>query len=51
MEVTFEEQDGRTRLTIVQSGFPTPELRDEFADGWPSILDGLGRIVATRVAR
>jgi uncharacterized protein YndB with AHSA1/START domain len=51
MEVTFEEEDGRTRLTIVQSGFPTPELRDEFADGWPSILDGLGRVVATRVAR
>ena len=49
MEVTFVEEDGGTRLTIVQSGFPTAELRDEFAGGWPSILDGLGRVVAARV--
>lgn len=49
MEVTFVEEDGRTRLTIVQSGFPTAEVRDEFAGGWPSILDGLGRVVAARV--
>jgi uncharacterized protein YndB with AHSA1/START domain len=49
MEVTFQEHDGRTRMTIVQSGFPTAEARDEFADGWPSILDGLGRAVAARV--
>ena len=49
MDVTFVEEDGRTRLTIVQSGFPTAEVRDEFAGGWPSILDGLGRVVAARV--
>ena len=49
MDVTFVEQDGRTRLTIVQSGIPTAEVRDEFAGGWPSILDGLGRVVAARV--
>jgi uncharacterized protein YndB with AHSA1/START domain len=49
MEVTFQEQDGRTRMTIVQSGFPTAEARDVFADGWPSFLDGLGRAVAARV--
>ena len=48
MEVTFVEEDGRTRLTIVQSGFPTAEVRDEFAGGWPTILDGLGRVVAAR---
>jgi len=50
MEVTFEEEDGGTRMTIVQRGFPTAGLRDDFAGGWPSILDGLGRVVATRVA-
>jgi uncharacterized protein YndB with AHSA1/START domain len=50
MEVTFEEDDGRTRMTIVQSGFPTAELRDGFAEGWPSILDGLGRVVSSRAA-
>ena len=50
LQVTFEEEGGRTRLTIVQSGFPSPQLRDEFTGGWASILDGLGRVVA-RVAR
>jgi uncharacterized protein YndB with AHSA1/START domain len=50
MEVTFEEEDGGTRMTIVQRGFPTVELRDDFAGGWPSILDGLGRVVSARVA-
>jgi uncharacterized protein YndB with AHSA1/START domain len=49
MEVTFQEQDGGTRMTVVQRGFPTAEVRDEFADGWLSILDGLGRVVAARV--
>ncbi len=40
---------GRTLMTIVQSGFPTAEVRDEFAGGWPSILDGLRRAVAAKV--
>jgi uncharacterized protein YndB with AHSA1/START domain len=49
MEVRFEaEEGGRTRLIILQRGFPTRELRDELADGWPSILDGLARVVAAR---
>jgi uncharacterized protein YndB with AHSA1/START domain len=51
MEVTFQEDGGRTRLTVVQRGFPTPRLRDDFAGGWAGILDGLGRVVAARVAR
>jgi uncharacterized protein YndB with AHSA1/START domain len=51
MQVTFQEEGGRTRLTIVQSGFSTPGLRDEFAGGWAGILDGLGRVVAARAAR
>ena len=50
MEVTFQHEHGRTRMTILQRGFPTAERRDEFAGGWPSILDGLGRVVSTRVA-
>jgi uncharacterized protein YndB with AHSA1/START domain len=51
MQVTFEEEGGGTRMTIVQSGFPTPGLRDEFAGGWAAILDGLGRVVAAWAAR
>jgi uncharacterized protein YndB with AHSA1/START domain len=45
VRVTFEPDGGRTRLTIVQSGFPTAELRDEFTSGWASILDELARVV------
>lgn len=49
LEVTFEEEaPGRTRLTIVQRGFPTTGLRDEIAGGWSEVLDGLGRVVAAR---
>ncbi len=47
-EVTFDEDDGGTRLTIVQRGFPTAEVRDDFSGGWGSIIDGLGRVVAAR---
>lgn len=32
IEVTFEEKDGGTLMTIVQSGFPTPEVRDFYAN-------------------
>jgi uncharacterized protein YndB with AHSA1/START domain len=49
MQVTFEEDDGGTRVTIVQSGFATTERRDEFAGGWAMILDELGRVAAARV--
>jgi uncharacterized protein YndB with AHSA1/START domain len=49
-EVTFQQEHGRTRMTILQRGFPTAERRDEFAGGWPSILDKLGQVVATKVA-
>ncbi len=51
MQVTFEEENGKTRVTIVQSGFPTAERQDEFAGGWASILDELGRVVTARVER
>jgi uncharacterized protein YndB with AHSA1/START domain len=30
IEVTFEEKDGGTLMTVVQSGFPAPEIRDFF---------------------
>ena len=48
MEVTFQPEDGGTRLTVIQRGFPTPRLRDEFEGGWAGILDGLGRAVTAR---
>jgi uncharacterized protein YndB with AHSA1/START domain len=30
VEVTFEEKDGGTLMTVLQSGFPVPEIRDFF---------------------
>ncbi|WP_051407494.1 SRPBCC domain-containing protein [Nocardia sp. CNY236] len=39
IEVTFEEDDGGTLMTVVHSGFPTPEVRDFFVDeGWDGVL-------------
>lgn len=39
IEVTFEEKDGGTLMTVVQSGFPTPEVRNFFVDeGWDGVL-------------
>jgi uncharacterized protein YndB with AHSA1/START domain len=49
--VTFEEQNGKTLLTIVQSGFRSREERDMIEGGWPSILVALEGIVAQRLAR
>lgn len=41
-EVTFQEHGGRTRMTVVQSGFPTAELRDYFrTTAWPGALEAL----------
>jgi uncharacterized protein YndB with AHSA1/START domain len=48
--LTFEEQDGKTLLTIVQTGFESEEDRDAFMDGTPGFLDSLQRVVAARVA-
>jgi uncharacterized protein YndB with AHSA1/START domain len=46
-QITFEgTADGQTRVSVVQSGFASTGLRDEFADGWSSILGGLAGVVA-----
>jgi uncharacterized protein YndB with AHSA1/START domain len=47
--VTFEDRDGKTLLTILQTGFERREQRDMIQGGWPSIIDALERVVgATR---
>jgi uncharacterized protein YndB with AHSA1/START domain len=48
---TLEDQDGKTLLTLVQSGFETEEQRDEYLEGAPSFLDAVERTVMSRVAR
>jgi uncharacterized protein YndB with AHSA1/START domain len=48
--ITFEDRQGKTLLTIRQTGFDREEDRDGIEGGWPSIFDALERVVATRVA-
>jgi uncharacterized protein YndB with AHSA1/START domain len=50
VRVTFDPENGKTRIRIVQRGFPSPELRDTFETGWGSILQRLARVVEARVA-
>lgn len=50
VRVTFDPENGKTRIRIVQRGFPSPELRDSFESGWGSILEGHARVVDARVA-
>jgi uncharacterized protein YndB with AHSA1/START domain len=45
VEFAFEEQDGRTRMSVIQSGFPTPELRDERGRGVPNAFARLERAI------
>lgn len=46
LEYTFEERDGATLMTMVQSGFPTEELRHEHTIGVPHSFDRLERVLA-----
>ena len=45
VEFTFEAQDGQTLMTVTQSGFPTPELREEHGRGVPNAFDQLERAI------
>jgi uncharacterized protein YndB with AHSA1/START domain len=49
VRVSFDPENGKTRIRIVQRGFPGPEFRDSFEDGWGSILEGHARVVDARV--
>ena len=48
---TFEDRDGKTLLTIVQSGFETEADRDAYLEGTPGFIDSLQRAVAARISR
>jgi hypothetical protein len=48
IEVTFEAHDGRTLITITQTGFPTDELRDEHGRGVPNAVARLERAIRAR---
>jgi uncharacterized protein YndB with AHSA1/START domain len=47
--VTFEDRDGGTLFTMVETGFEIEEDRDGFMEGWSEYLETLGRILKTRL--
>ena len=49
MAITFEEQDGKTLLTMLQTGFEREEDRDAFMGGWPTYLETLKGVVTTQL--
>jgi uncharacterized protein YndB with AHSA1/START domain len=44
-EFTFEEEDGKTVMTMVQRGFPSAELRDEHRAGLPNAFARLEQAI------
>ena len=49
MTVTFEDRDGKTLLTMVQTGFEREEDRDAFMGGWPTYLETLKGVVTSQL--
>jgi uncharacterized protein YndB with AHSA1/START domain len=47
LKITFEDQDGKTRLTLQQSGFDSVTARDAHRGGWNSALDCLAEYLGT----
>jgi uncharacterized protein YndB with AHSA1/START domain len=45
LTVTFEELDGKTKLTLHQAGFESITARDAHRGGWNSSLDRLAEYV------
>ena len=49
VEVTFTPQDGKTLMTVTQSGFPDQEMRDFFQDtGWQGAFDRIEAYFAAK---
>jgi uncharacterized protein YndB with AHSA1/START domain len=46
--LTFEAHNGKTLMTLVQTGFPTAEQRDAHHGGWPGFFTRIERVVAGR---
>ena len=50
-DITFQEQDGKTLMTVVQTGFPTEEMRDFFAEtAWNGAFDRINAYFAAKNA-
>lgn len=51
LTTTFEDRDGKTFLTLVQSGFETEDDRDTYLSGASPFLDALQRAASSRTQR
>jgi uncharacterized protein YndB with AHSA1/START domain len=50
IEITFEEAEGGTLMTVQQSGFPVPEVRDFFVtEVWTGALDRIEEFLKRHV--
>ncbi len=47
--LTFEDQDGKTLLKILMTGFDSGREQEGASAGWSGLLDGLQKIVESRV--
>jgi uncharacterized protein YndB with AHSA1/START domain len=50
VDLTFEEQAGKSLVRILQTGFETEAARDGMANGWPAFLAALDRVASSRAA-
>jgi uncharacterized protein YndB with AHSA1/START domain len=46
LAITFEDHNGKTKLTLRQSGFESVAARDDHRGGWTSALDCLAEYLA-----
>jgi uncharacterized protein YndB with AHSA1/START domain len=51
LDITFEDQSGRTLFTLVQGAFKTKEERDSFESGAPGFLEKFQAVVTARASR
>jgi uncharacterized protein YndB with AHSA1/START domain len=48
VEVTFEGESGKTRMKILQKGYPSAEVRDLHTVGLPNAFDRVERFIRTK---
>jgi uncharacterized protein YndB with AHSA1/START domain len=47
--LTFEEQDGKTKLTLVHKAFPTEQVATDCNTGWSESFDKLDRLLMQQI--
>ena len=48
MTITFEDRDGGTWLTMMETGFEAEADRDGFVEGWTEYLETLAKVLKAR---